>query len=171
MSDKKFSSILNFFKLDDDEDDDEYNSIDDDVDEEPVSFRKNRTTPVREETRQARPTRPAPSKPKVVPIRSGKGGGPMEVNIIKPTSFEDSQDICNTLLRGQAVVVNLEGFDPDEAQRIMDFISGCVYAISGKINQISQYIFIISPENVEISGNYIDAASETFGVPTLSRDF
>ena len=108
---------------------------------------------------------------KIVPIRTTPKG--LEVCIMKPTSFEDSQDICDMLLTERAAVVNLEGFDPDEAQRIMDFISGCVYAINGKLHQISKYIFIFSPDNVDISGDYLELASDNFGfgVPTLNKEF
>lgn len=107
---------------------------------------------------------------KVVPIRTTPKG--LEVCIMKPTSFEDSQDICDMLLSGRAAVVNLEGFDPTEAQRIMDFISGCVYAINGKLHQISRYIFIFSPDSVDISGDYLDLVpDEGFGVPTINKEF
>ena len=108
---------------------------------------------------------------KIVPIRTTSKG--LEVCIMKPTSFEDSQDICDMLLGGRATVVNLEGFDPDDAQRIMDFISGCVYSINGKLHQISRYIFIFSPENIDISGDYQELvdAGIGFGVPTLNKDF
>ncbi|MCI8625721.1 MAG: cell division protein SepF [Lachnospiraceae bacterium] len=108
---------------------------------------------------------------KVVPIRTTQKG--MEVCIMKPDSFEDSQDICDMLLSGRAVVVNLEGFDPLEAQRIMDFISGSVYAISGKLHQISKYIFIFSPDSIDISGDSFGVATEEdgFEVPTLNKEF
>lgn len=95
---------------------------------------------------------------KVVPMRSTPRG--LEVRIVKPTSFEDSQEVCNILLEKRAAVVNLEGFDADEAQRIMDFISGCIYAINGKLHRISKYIFIFSPDNVDISGDYLDLLPE-----------
>ena len=95
----------------------------------------------------------------------------MEVKIIQPTSFEDSQEICNTLLSSKPVVVNLEGFDPDDAQRIMDFISGCIYAINGKYHQISKYIFIFTPENVDISGDSLSLGDGTVTMPTISREF
>ncbi|WP_310603887.1 cell division protein SepF [Anaerosporobacter sp.] len=109
------------------------------------------------------------SSNKIVPIRTSKG---LEVCITKPSSFEDSQDICDMLLGGRAAVVNLEGFDPVEAQRIMDFISGCVYAINGKLHQISRYIFIFSPDTVDISGDYLDLVQdEGFGVPTINKEF
>ncbi len=107
---------------------------------------------------------------KVVPIRSPQKG--LEVCIMKPTSFEDSQDICDMLLSGRAAVINLEGFDVDLAQRVMDFVSGAVYALNGKLHQISSYIFIISPDSVDISGDYLDLIRQNgFEVPTLNKDF
>ncbi|SFR99700.1 cell division protein SepF [Anaeromicropila populeti] len=110
------------------------------------------------------------SNNKIVPIRTTTKG--LEVCIMKPTTFEDSQDICDMLLSGRAVVVNLEGFDPDVAQRIMDFISGAVYAISGKLHQISRYIFIFSPDNIDISGDYLDLVPvDGLTVPTLNKEF
>lgn len=107
---------------------------------------------------------------KVVPIRNTQKS--LEVCIMKPTSFEDSQDICDMLLSGRAAVINLEGFDVDIAQRVMDFVSGAVYAMNGKLHQISSYIFIISPDTVDISGDYLDLIRQNgFEVPTLSKEF
>ncbi len=107
---------------------------------------------------------------KVVPIRTTPKG--FEVCIMKPSTFEDSQDICDMLLSGRAAVINLEGFDVDLAQRIMDFVSGSVYAMNGRLHQISSYIFIISPDTVDISGDYLDLIqSDGFEVPTLNKEF
>lgn len=107
---------------------------------------------------------------KIVPIKTANRN--LEVCIMKPSAFADSQDICDMLLAGHAVVVNLEGFDPMEAQRIMDFISGCVYSINGRLHQISRYIFIFSPDSIDISGDYLDAVPEDgFGVPTINQEF
>ena len=127
-----------------------------------------RTTDYRRETRQPRPERERPSK--VVPIKNSSNGH--EVIVVKPTSFEDSQDVCDLLISGKAVVANLEGFDSTEAQRIMDFISGCVYAMNGNLHQISKYIFIFSPESIDISGDFLDSVSaQGFGVPRINREF
>ncbi|NLJ90009.1 MAG: cell division protein SepF [Clostridiales bacterium] len=107
---------------------------------------------------------------KIVPIRSTPKG--FEVSIMKPTVFEDSQDVCDLLMSGKVTVINLEGFDLDIAQRIMDFVSGCVYAINGKLHQISNYIFIVTPENIDISGDYLQLLeSNGFEVPTLNKEF
>ena len=108
---------------------------------------------------------------KVVPMRTVSKGG-MEVCIVKPAAFEDAQDVCNIILSGRAAVVNLEGFDADEAQRIMDFVSGCIYTMNGRFHQISRYIFIFSPESVDISGDYQEFITDgSFGVPTINKDF
>ena len=169
-------NALGYLKFSDDEEDyDDYDEYEEDdepkerklfssqpkfapktEDKTPVFPQPERTS-VREES--AEPRRSASrmertSNNKIVPIRTTQKG--MEVCIMKPVSFEDSQDICDMLLSGTAAVVNLEGFDPDDAQRIMDFISGCVYAIGGKLHQISKYIFIFSPDTIDISGDYQD---------------
>ena len=159
------NSILNFFKIPDDFDD-EY---EEDYVEEPVRTKPSRNTPSDTEPEETAKQRSGflGSKPKVVPMNRTM----MEVSIIKPNTFEDSQNICNMLLTGRPVVVNLEGFDPDDAQRIMDFISGCIYAIKGQYHQISKYIFIFSPENVDISGDSLTFDGNTAKMPTINREF
>ena len=109
---------------------------------------------------------------RVVPLRSASAASArtLEVSIMKPTRFDDSQDICDMLVDERATVVNLEGIDLALAQRIMDFISGAVYALNGKIHQISGLIFIVSPENVDISGDYLSYVEQNgFEVPTLNQ--
>lgn len=106
---------------------------------------------------------------KVVPIRTTPKG--LEVCIMKPTSFEDSQEICDMLLTGRATVINLEGFDDKLAQRTMDFISGSVYAINGRLHRISNCIFIVSPDTVDISGDYLDLIHDNSISPTFQSKF
>lgn len=110
------------------------------------------------------------STSKVVPIRTTSKG--LEVCIMKPTTFEDSQEICDLLLTGRAIVINLEGFDDKLAQRTMDFISGSVYAINGKLHRISNCIFIVSPDTIDISGDYSEIIQGNgFEPPTFQTKF
>ena len=107
---------------------------------------------------------------KVVPIHTTSRGS--EICVIRPNNFGDSQDACEMLIQGHAVVVILEGMDLMEAQRIMDFISGCVFSISGKMHQISRYIFIFSPENVDVSGDYLELSqADEFNITALNKEF
>ena len=77
----------------------------------------------------------------------------MEVCIIKPTSVNDAREVTDTLLANSTVVLNLEGLDVDIAQRIIDFTSGSCYAVHGNVMKISHYIFVITPQNVDVSGD------------------
>lgn len=89
------------------------------------------------------------SSSKVVPMRRG-----MEVSLVKPISMEDSREICDYLLAGKAVVLNMEGIHMEVAQRIIDFTSGATYSMNGNLQKISNYIFIATPETVELSGDF-----------------
>ncbi len=89
----------------------------------------------------------------------------MEVCVIKPTTIEDAREITETLLANRTVVLNLEGLDVDIAQRIIDFTSGSCFAISGNLQKISHYIFIITPASVDISGDFQDIFGGSFDSP------
>ena len=78
----------------------------------------------------------------------------MQVVIIKPECYEDAQEICDQIKTKRPVVVNLEKVEYPVAQRIMDFLSGTCYALEGAIQRVANNIFIIAPENVDISGDF-----------------
>lgn len=71
--------------------------------------------------------------------------------ISQPTTFEQSEEICNYLKERKSVIVNLEYVNKDVARRIVDFISGSVHALDGHIQKISNSIFLIAPTNYEIA--------------------
>ena len=105
---------------------------------------------------------------KVTPMRpAAKHGGNMEVCVVKPTSVDDSREITETLLAGRTVILNLEGMDLEIAQRIIDFISGAAFAISGNLQKISSYIFLVTPTNVDISGDLQDLLSGSMETPSV----
>ena len=78
----------------------------------------------------------------------------MEVCVVKPTSVDDSREITETLLAGRTVILNLEGMDVELAQRIIDFTSGACYSLGGRLQKVSSYIFILTPYNVDITGDF-----------------
>ena len=86
---------------------------------------------------------------KVVPMKRS-----MEVSMVKPTSIEDAREICDFLLAGKAVVLNMEGIHTEIAQRIIDFTSGSTYSMNGNLQKISSYIFIATPDSVSLSGDF-----------------
>lgn len=161
--------LLNVMKLSDMED--EYDGEDYYDDDEPVENIKKAPVIHMEDTYEdEKPAKKVSQK--VTPIRSVKRApGPgMEVCVIKPTSVDDAREITETLLNNQTVVLNLENLDVEIAQRIIDFASGSTYAISGNLQKISNYIFIITPACVDISGDFQEIVSGTFNVPPISHN-
>ena len=74
----------------------------------------------------------------------------VKMKICKPTSFEQSEEICTELKEKKSIIVNLEYVNKDVARRIVDFISGAVQALDGHIEKISNSIFLVAPFNYEI---------------------
>ena len=75
----------------------------------------------------------------------------IQMVISQPTTFEQSDEICSFLKEKKSVIVNLEYVNKDVARRIVDFISGGVYALDAHIQKVSNSIFLIAPTNYEIS--------------------
>lgn len=154
-----------FKKLDDDYDDDD--------DEEYVKPERKDAAPKQTKAPKQTAKQAAPSTSnKITPMRKrNSGNGTMEVCVIKPSSMEDTREIADTLIDRCTVVLNLEGIDVDVAQRIIDFSSGACYSIAGSLQKISSYIFILTPANVEISGDFQEILSGAFDVPSVRTNF
>ena len=71
--------------------------------------------------------------------------------ISQPTSFEQSEGICDLLKEKKSIIVNLEYVNKDVARRIIDVISGAVHALDGHIQKVSNSIFLIAPFNYDIA--------------------
>ena len=143
--------------------DDEYDEYDDEVD-------------TYEEEPQARPVRErraplfnlsstdessfgassAPSAPtgtsafsgQVVDIRNKQ-----EVVLFRPTSFNDTSKAADDLRHRKAVIVNMENVDKAMARRVVDFLSGCVYALDGTVKKIAQSAYLFCPHNMDVVGD------------------
>lgn len=90
-------------------------------------------------------------KNKVVPMQQTQQANAIKMVISQPTSFEQSDEICSFLKERKSVIVNLEYVNKEVARRIVDFISGGVYALDGYIQKVSNSIFLVAPSNYEIT--------------------
>lgn len=82
-----------------------------------------------------------------------------KVILYEPTSYNEVQEIADNLLNKRSVVINLQQVDRQQAKRIVDFLSGTVYAIKGDIQKLGVSTFLCTPENVEVTG---EISIETF---------
>ena len=177
-----FDKFLNIMKLNDDDDYEDDAFYDDDDFEEEESkparrnfFKKDKDVtddydemdpegPVGRTSGKITPMRHTPARPR-------SGGANMEVCVVKPSTVEDSREITETLLDGRTVILNLEGLDLEIAQRIIDFTSGAAFAISGNLQKISNYIFLVTPTNVDISGDLQDLLGNSMDVPSVKSHY
>ena len=151
-----FGKLMDSIRLSGEGEDDDYFLDDDNNDEKPArkglfGKRDDDYYDDEEEEESPKPRFLGGRSSKVVPMKRS-----MEVSMIKPTSIEDSKEICDYLLAGKAVVLNMEGLHTEVAQRIIDFTSGSTYSMNGNLQKISNYIFIATPESVELSGDFQD---------------
>ena len=77
----------------------------------------------------------------------------MKMIVYHPVSYEDAQNIIDNLRARKPVIVNMEDLEVSCAQRILDFLSGAIYALQGTIRKISRNIFVVAPANYDVIGN------------------
>lgn len=111
------------------------------------------------------PAAPLGRKAKVSSIA---GSAPSKVVVIQFLNFDDAKDAADHLKNRKPIVANLEKLDNDTTRRVVDFLSGAVYGVGGKIQNVSNRIFLITPSNVEVTGNYRDGAKVTTGFPFVN---
>ena len=100
-------------------------------------------------------------------VSSITGGAPSKVVVIQFLNFDDAKDAADHLKNRKPIVANLEKLDNDTTRRVVDFLSGAVYGVGGKIQNVSNRIFLITPSNVEVTGNYRENAKVT-GFPFVN---
>ncbi|MCR2820797.1 cell division protein SepF [Lederbergia panacisoli] len=137
------SKFKNFFLLED-----EY---DDYIEEEKI-VKENPKVPEQELSS------PKTRKQNVVSLQSVQNSSKMI--LIEPRVYAEAQEVADHLVNRRAVVVNLQRIQHDQAVRIVDFLSGAVYAIGGDIQRVGKDIFLCTPDNVEVSGNISELIEE-----------
>ncbi|MBO9598231.1 MAG: cell division protein SepF [Cohnella sp.] len=103
-------------------------------------------------------------KNNVVSIHSQKSA---RVVLTEPRTYDEAQDIADQLKSRRAVVVNLQRVRREQAIRIVDFLSGTVYALGGHISKIGTDIFLCTPDSVEVSGTITEMMTEEADYPRM----
>src|SRR5918996_3698805 len=81
----------------------------------------------------------------------GNGGGVASMHVVTPRSFNDAQQVADEFKRSKPVIINLQSTDRELSKRLIDFSSGMTYALGGGMQRISQGIFLLTPQDVEVS--------------------
>ena len=84
----------------------------------------------------------------------GKAGSKMI--LVEPRAYSESQTIAEHLKKRNSVVVNLKRVTSDQAKRIIDFLTGCIYAIGGDLQKVGNGIYLCTPKNVSVQGKMTD---------------
>lgn len=77
----------------------------------------------------------------------------VKVVVYQALTYDDTQAIVDNLKNRKPIIVNLDSLEQDLAQRVLDFLSGAVYALDGTIQKVSRSIFVLVPSNIDIVGN------------------
>ena len=80
--------------------------------------------------------------------------------LLEPRAYSESQQIADHLKNRNSVVVNLKRVTSDQAKRIIDFLSGCIYAIGGNMQKIGVGIYLCTPKNVNVQGKISDESEK-----------
>jgi len=95
---------------------------------------------------------------KIVSLNRNKNRGENNYKLIfyYPDSYEEGKKIADDLKNSSPVILNLEKLDKKEARQFIDFLSGVVYALNGKIKKVGSEVFLFTPNNIKISGEILN---------------
>ena len=145
---------------DEDDFDDEYDEeFDDEAAEDEADAPEEEVKPARA-ARTAKTERPAArtaARPtgsnNIVNLHTSNN---LQVILVKPDRYENVSEVADHLRNKCAVVLNLESTNKDTARRLVDFLSGCAYALDGKIKKVALSTYILTPYNVDIVGDLME---------------
>jgi cell division inhibitor SepF len=123
------------------EDDEEF--VDDMPEAEPAAVRRMRPQPIRESSSQGQGV--------VHTIAPSRVAGPSSIHKSEPKRFNEARDVADRFKDGTAVIMNLQGTEDAIARRLVDFASGLVYGLDGKIELVANRVYLLTPADVEVS--------------------
>lgn len=88
-------------------------------------------------------------------------GASIEMVVVKPEKLESVTQIADYLVDRKTILLNLEETNKDVARRLIDFLNGVAYAINGDLRKVATNTYVITPSNVELSGEKMNTNQET----------
>ena len=149
---KKFAQPYADDEYDDEYDEEGLEGFEEEVAEEQPAPRTTRRTPAfnfgSSEPERTAPERADRFSGSVVSMSSKQ-----EVVLFHPANFNDTSTAADHLRNKKAVIVNMENVDKAMARRVVDFLSGCAYAIDGKVKKVAQSTYLFCPHNMDVVGD------------------
>ena len=93
-------------------------------------------------------------------IKDEDDGSGNKMILVEPRAYSESQTIADHLKKRNSVVVNLKRVTSDQAKRIIDFLTGCIYAIGGDLQKLGNGIYLCTPKNVTIQGKMTEGTEK-----------
>ena len=94
-------------------------------------------------------------------VGSGISTSKQQLVLVRPDTFNDAPGIANNLREKKAIVLNLDNVDKALARRVVDFLSGCTYAVDGSVKKVAHATYLFCPSNMEITGDLKTLTGET----------
>ena len=113
-----------------------------------------------EEEEVAAPAPVAKSAPVSRPTGGISSGAALEMKVVKPERFDEVRAIGEHLLARRTVVLNLEETNKETTKRIIDFLCGVVFAIDGQVKKVANATYVVTPKNVDVSGEQAEQPAE-----------
>lgn len=101
----------------------------------------------------------------VIPFQSPGVKKTAKIYVMEPSVYSEAERIADALLKGEAVLINFKRMEPKDAKRVIDFVVGVAYAIKGDVQKVRDEIFICSPANFQVQGNFDEEAGDVFRRP------
>lgn len=107
-----------------------------------------------------RSTQKRSTKAKVIPMNQQAMTEKASIHVVEPRVYSEVEKIADNLLKNQAVLLNFKRIDAEQAKRIVDFLTGTVYAIGGEIQRVGDEIFLCTPASVGVEGALAETLEE-----------
>ncbi|HAZ20678.1 MAG TPA: cell division protein SepF [Clostridiales bacterium] len=150
----KFTEWLKTMAVGSDQDDPDGYAGEDSIDNESYS-EPEYASPIQA---KAEPSVARESRPSNFSMSSGAS---IEMKVVKPDGLDKVEQISDYLLDRKTVLLNLEDTNKENARRLIDFLNGVAYAINGSLKKVANCTYVITPSNVDVSGESLQAAAST----------